>query len=116
MPTTLEELDKRVSALEESRPTDLRRAVTKIAEHVEETRLRMSAVERHLDDIRRHMFEATAESARRHGLLEAKINAVDTKIDSVRAELKSDIAGLRHDLPSIVAETMREVLKEQRGS
>lgn len=109
MITTLEELEKRVAALEGSDPTSLRRAVARIGEILEETRLRVSAVERHLDDMRRHMFEATAEAARRHGLL-------DAKIDSVRTELKGDIAGLRRDLPGIVAETMREVLKEQRGS
>lgn len=107
MTATLEDLERRVAALEEARPADLRRAVAKIGEHVEETRLRMSAVERQLDEIRRAMFEATAEAARRHGQLEAKI-------DGVRMELKADIAGLRRDLPSIVAETMREVLKERR--
>ena len=41
----------------------------------------------------------------------ARLDKLDNDVQAV----KDDIAGLRRDLPSIVAETMREVLKEQRG-
>jgi hypothetical protein len=120
MTTTLDDLEKRVAALEAARPADLRRAVTKIGEHVEETRLRVSAVEVRLEGIASALALLTATQAEMRGELRADIanvrSELKAEIGSVRSELKAEMGSLRRDLPSIVAETMREVLKEQRGS
>jgi hypothetical protein len=112
MTTTLDDLEKRVAALEGARPADLRRAVTKIAEQVEETRLRVSSVEVRLEGIATALALLTASQAEMRGELRADIRSGADRIGKLEAE----VAGLRRDLPSIVAETMREVLREQRGS
>jgi hypothetical protein len=48
------------------------------------------------------------EHDERFGQLAAKVDGLDRKIDT-------KIDGLRRDLPAIVADTMREVLREERG-
>lgn len=37
------------------------------------------------------------------------------RIEADVREVKSDLKGLRRDLPAMMAETMREVLREQKG-
>lgn len=115
MAATLEELERRVDALEQSRPADLRRAVEKLGELLEDTRQRMSTVEIHLEGLRKGFLELTAHQAEMRGELRAEINAVRGEVHAVRNELKTDIAGLRRDMPGIVAEAMREVLRNNRG-
>jgi hypothetical protein len=44
-----------------------------------------------------------------------RLDRMETEIGAVKSELKADVAALRRDLPSMIAETMREVLKESRG-
>lgn len=46
---------------------------------------------------------------RRLECFEVRLDRIDDRLDRIDTELR----GLRNDLPSIVAETMREVLKEQ---
>jgi outer membrane murein-binding lipoprotein Lpp len=49
------------------------------------------------------------------GGLETKVERLEAKVDKLEAGLegvRADIAGLRRDLPGIIAETMREVLRE----
>ena len=46
------------------------------------------------------------------GSLEAKVGSLEAKVGSLEAKSPAEIGGLRRDLPGIVAETMREVLRE----
>jgi uncharacterized coiled-coil protein SlyX len=46
------------------------------------------------------------------GSLEAKFGSLEAKFGSLEAKVSAEIGGLRRDLPGIVAETMREVLRE----
>jgi chromosome segregation ATPase len=118
--STLAELETRLEALEnevrgEKGLPDQRRALTTVVRLLEDTRERMSMVERHLSQLREGLLELTAEQARTRGSLEAKIDVTNVRIDAVRNEMKTDIAGLRRDMPSIVAEAMREVLRDRKG-
>jgi chromosome segregation ATPase len=50
--------------------------------------------------------------------LKGDIAKVNGRLDRVETEIggvKADVASLRRDLPSMIAETMREVLKESRS-
>ena len=44
--------------------------------------------------------------------LEAKFPTLEVKFSSLEAKVSTEIGGLRRDLPGIIAETMREVLRE----
>ena len=68
----------------------LRRHAISTGQKVEDIDARLGAVETRL------------------GAVEARLGAVEAGLEGVRA----DIAGLRRDLPGIIAETMREVLRE----
>jgi outer membrane murein-binding lipoprotein Lpp len=46
------------------------------------------------------------------GGLEAKVDRLEAKVGSLDAKVSAEIGGLRRDLPGIIAETMREVLRE----
>jgi archaellum component FlaC len=51
----------------------------------------------------------------RLGAVEARLDRVETRLGKVEAGLegvRADIAGLRRDLPGIIAETMREMMRE----
>jgi tyrosine-protein phosphatase YwqE len=114
-------LEERVTALEtqvrgEHGLTDQRRALKTMLELLDGTRERMSAAEIRLERIEQGILKLIAENAYAHGRLEAKIDAVDAKVDAVRNELKTDISNLRRDMPGIVAEAMREVLRSGNKS
>jgi BMFP domain-containing protein YqiC len=44
--------------------------------------------------------------------LEVKVTALESRFSSLEAKVTAEIGGLRRDLPGIIAETMREVLRE----
>ncbi len=44
--------------------------------------------------------------------VEAKVTGLEAKFSSLEAKVTAEIGGLRRDLPGIMAETMREVLRE----
>ncbi|MGO9486408.1 MAG: hypothetical protein ACLPX9_17835 [Rhodomicrobium sp.] len=44
--------------------------------------------------------------------LEAKFSTLEARFSSLEAKVTAEIGGLRRDLPGIIAETMREVLRE----
>jgi hypothetical protein len=97
---TLEELDRRVAALEATRPGDLRRAAEKIGEQVEDVRLRMTGVETRLgrlEDANKLLIAGQAEMRQKH----------EERFD----RLEADIAGLRRDLPGMLADVVRDVIK-----
>ena len=83
--TTMEDLERRVSALETAQ-----RETAKTQTWMASTLGRIASVQD------------------QHTVAIAELQA------DVR-EVKTDIKGLRDDLPSIIAETMREVLREHRS-
>jgi hypothetical protein len=91
--TTLEDLDKRVTALETGRPVDLRVAVGKIGEQVEDVRLRMTRVEQRLDRL---------ENANK--LLLAGVAEMRQKNDERFDRLEAKLDGLAETLPGIVGD------------
>jgi predicted nuclease with TOPRIM domain len=46
--------------------------------------------------------------------LDAKFDGLEAKAGSLEAKVSAEIGGLRRDLPGIIAETMREVLRERK--
>jgi hypothetical protein len=44
--------------------------------------------------------------------LEARFSTLEVKFSSLETKVTAEIGGLRRDLPGIIAETMREVLRE----
>jgi len=52
-------------------------------------------------------------------MVKEDVKALRSDTDELKAdmrEVKADIKGLRRDLPAMMAETMREVLREHKGS
>ena len=104
MSATLEELERRVDVLEQSRPADLRRLAETTFKLLEDTRERLSRVEIRLEGVSTALAILTANQAE----MRAEIKAGFARVDA-------DIAGLRRDLPGIVADAMREVLRGSKG-
>lgn len=74
---------------------------------------RVSAVEQEVEGeklVTRHVLEQTRRNSDDLASIKARQNAHDARFDRLEAELRN----LRRDLPGIVAETMREVLREER--
>jgi hypothetical protein len=57
-------------------------------------------------------FEEKAERKLREH--DGRFDRLDGKIDALDRKVDAKVDGLRHDLPGIVAETMREVLNERK--
>jgi hypothetical protein len=85
MPTTIEELEQRVSALETAQ------------KETAKTQTWMASTLGRIASVQDQHTVAIAE-------LQADVR-----------EVKADLKGLRNDLPAIIADTMREVLREQRS-
>jgi len=85
-----EDLKKRIAFLE-SRYTDHNTALGKIIPIIEETRLRTSAIELSIDE------------------LKGDVAAVGSRVSRVEAQLNA----LRRDLPGIMTETLREFSKDR---
>jgi chromosome segregation ATPase len=82
----------------------LRRHAISTGRKVEEMDVRLGAVE-----ARMGALEARLEK------IEAQMDKVETRLGKVEVGLegvRADIAGLRRDLPGMIADTMREVLRE----
>jgi len=61
-------------------------------------------------------FEARTEE--RFDLIDQRFDKVDGRLDKIEGKLDhldTGLRGLRTDMPKIVADTMREVLREQKG-
>lgn len=103
--TEIAELERRVSALEASQydaAQTLRWVVAKlggIAAMQDEHTLQLERIDSRL------------------GTLESKSDKMNVRFDNVEGRLdriEADVKGLRADLPTMIAETMREVLREPR--
>jgi chromosome segregation ATPase len=125
--TQIADLDRRVSTLEKtakgqdrhnSRVTELltelkedaallRRHAISTGQKVEDIDSRLSAVEARLGAVETKMDKIET----RLGKVEAGLEGVRADIAGLRRDL-ADVPGLRRDLPGIIAETMREVLRE----
>lgn len=111
------DLNRRVTALEKTakgqerhnaRVTEL---LTELKEDVALLRRHAISTGQKVEDI----DERLRAVATRLGAVEARLDRVETRLGKVEAGLegvRADIAGLRRDLPGIIAETMREVLRE----
>jgi|WetSurMetagenome_2_1015567.scaffolds.fasta_scaffold747294_1 hypothetical protein len=81
----------------EQRCTDHNTALGKVIPLIEETRMRVSALEIAVDGVTTDLAQVKAEMRREFG------------------QVKAEQASFRRDFPSLVAEALREALKEQRG-
>jgi chromosome segregation ATPase len=121
MTATLQDLERRVEALEQARPADLRTAVTTIAIHVEDTRLRLTRVEARLDTLTEamaHLTASVAELRSRIDKLDVRMDKLDARMDKLDArmdKLDANFTAFQRGLPGLIADTMREVLREQKG-
>ena len=73
----------------------------------------MSAVEPKVEGeklVARYILEQTRHNSDDLAAIKARSNAHDARFDRLEAELRS----LRRDLPGIIAETLRDVLREER--
>ena len=51
----------------------------------------------------------------RFNQVDKRFDRLESKVDSLDRKIDTKVDGLRRDLPGIVADTMREVLREERG-
>ncbi len=111
------DLTRRVSALEKTAKGQDRHNA-RVTEILTELKEDVALLRRHAISTGQKVEEMDA----RLGAVEARLDKVETRLDKVETRLgkveaglegvRTDIAGLRRDLPGIIAETMREVLRE----
>ena len=68
--------------------------------------------------VTRHILEQTRRNGDDLAAVKTRLDRVERKVDKVDDRLghvETDLRALRTDMPKIVADTMREVLREQRG-
>lgn len=114
--TTLDELERRLSALEAREAaelTDLKKRIATLERWKGES---FSAFGKLLPIIEEtHMRVSTVALAVEEAKVEIKrIDTRAARIESELGQIKAEQTALRHELPKIIAETMREVLAEQR--
>ena len=83
----------------------LERRVTALEQEVEGEKL-----------VARHILEQTRRNSDDLAAIRARLNTHDQRFDKLQTEvqgLRSDLTSFREALPTIVAETMREVLRER---
>ena len=80
---------------------------------------RVSALEQEVEGeklVTRHILEQTRRNSDDLAIIKSRLGAHDTRFDRHDARfdrIETELRNLRRDLPTIVAETMREVLKER---
>jgi hypothetical protein len=73
---------------------------------------------RQVGDVHKDLLAFEARTEQRFERVEGRLDQMDGRLDRMDGRLdrvETEIRGLRHDMPRIVGETMREVLREQRG-
>jgi predicted nuclease with TOPRIM domain len=85
---------------------------------VEELTGQFQFISSQLASVQRYMHGRFDQIEGRFDKLEGRFDKVEGRMDRLEVKvdrLESEVVGLRRDLPTIVAETMREVLREQRS-
>ena len=68
--------------------------------------------------VSRYILEQTRRNGDDLAALKTRLDRVEARLDRVESELRQlrdELRQLRRDLPGMIAETMREVLREERG-
>ena len=97
--TDIEALEPRVAALEQE--VEGEKVVTRYI---------LEQVRRNGDDLAALRTRADRSERRLDGI-EARLDRIEGRLDRIESELHS----LRRDLPAMIADTMREVLRERDG-
>ncbi|MGH6814115.1 MAG: hypothetical protein ACREC6_00260 [Hyphomicrobiaceae bacterium] len=90
-------------------------------EQFKQLEARVQVLEREVEGeklVSRYILEQTRKNSDDLAALLGRMSRVEGRLDSVETELrgvKQDIADLRRDLPAMIAQSLREVLREQRG-
>ena len=82
-----------------------------LTQKVEELTGQFQFISSQLTSVQRYMHGRFDQIDARFDKLEGRMDRLEGKVD----RLEEEVVGLRRDLPGIVAETMREVLREQRS-
>lgn len=114
--TDIVELERRVTALECEMKAERRDLLRMLG-------LQATTLD-HLDELNRRVIAnelvATANARtteRGFADVNGRLDRVESEVGQVKAEvgnIKADVAALRRELPGLIAETMREVLRETR--
>lgn len=88
---------------------------------------RVSAVEQEVEGekiVTRYILEQTRRNSDDLAAIKARLNAHDARFDDIQGQLRThdgrfdrleaELRAFRRDLPGIVADTLREVLREER--
>lgn len=68
--------------------------------------------------VSRYILEQTRRNGDDLAAIKTRLDRVEGRLDRIESEvrqLREEVRQLRRDMPGIVAETMREVLREERG-
>ena len=68
--------------------------------------------------VHRDLLGFQQQTNQRFDKVDGRLGGVETRLGNVEGEVrgvKAEVAGLRKDLPSVVGDAMREVLREQKG-
>ncbi len=85
------------------------------------TKEEFHALEREVEGeklVTRHILEQTRRNGDDLAAVKTRLDRVEGKVDIIDGRLgqvETDLRALRTDMPKIVADTMREVLREQKG-
>jgi chromosome segregation ATPase len=82
---------------------------------------RVSAVEQEADGeklLARYILSQSRQNGDDLAILKTRVDRLEQKVDRVETELlslKTELISLKRDLPSIVVDSMREVMREHGG-
>jgi len=96
---------------------DLKRRVGELEGGFGNLSQQMLGVHRDLLSFQQQVAQRFDKSQGQLALSDGRLGSVEREVRIVKGEvtgLKSDVAGLRKDLPKVVADTMRQVLREGR--
>ena len=68
--------------------------------------------------VHRDLLGFQQQTNQRFDKVDGRLGGVERRLGNVEGEVrgvKAEVAGLRQDLPSVVGDAMREVLREQKG-
>lgn len=109
----VEELERRVAALEASAKTDvpaLKRDLRRILSLQDDELDQLEALNRRIAALELAVTANARTAERGFAETHARLDRVEADV----AQIKVDVSGLRRDLPAIIGDVLREVLKGSR--
>ena len=97
---------------------DVKAEIRELKRRVGELEGGFGCVTQQVQGVHRDLLAFQEQTNQRFDKVERDVQGVKADVRGLKgdvAALKAEVAGLRKDLPSVVGDVMREVLREQKG-